>query len=83
MSPFLKEHLFGALLIGSAFGTVIGFSVFALPPGSVLQDASRCLVAVIAVILVKLLFDTGMQQIRKVLWTTHLQGHPAIMRSHL
>jgi hypothetical protein len=80
MSPFLKEHLFGALIIGSGFGTAIGFAAFALPPGSVLQNVSRCSVAVIAVILVKLLFDTGIRQFRMVLWSPHLQGHPAIMR---
>jgi hypothetical protein len=82
MSPFLKEHLFGALVIGFAFGTAIGISVFASPSGPIPQHASRWFVTVTAIILVKLLFDTGTLRNRMVLWTAHLQGHPALMRCH-
>jgi len=82
MSPFLKEHLFGALVLGAAFGTAIRFSAITPQPGPIPGYALRCFLGVIAIILVKMLFDAGRQRIRMMLLTTQLEGHPS-MRCHL
>ena len=81
MSQFFKEHLFGALVIGSAFGAAIGFSIFAPQHGP--THASRYFLAVMAVILVKLLFDAGRPRMRVVtLRRIHPEGRLALMRFH-
>jgi len=72
MSPFLREHLLGALVLGSAFGTAIGFSLLARQLDGSLLHSWRIFLSVSAVALIKFLFDAAAPQVREVsLGTLH------------